>query len=468
MRPFYIYKIISSGKLLGYRCLRRVMSTVRDGTETLPPPKLVLHFDVNETIMIGDPAGGDTFEDSLNKIICKSAFVLKSSIVAGMPTQWRDGSPIVCGGAAAASQASADSNTKESASANECDAPDLYTGWEWPEGTVPFYRAGRRAKMCAQTFTEAGNPGEAYRPLFHKLEKALRWPKGNMENKCDNELKRKSAEPPSKLCHDGVHHFLVPAFFRTICELANRGRPFGVVIRTFGTDADRVVDALEAFAEGFHLDRFSPVVPEMSVAGNRATPGCPQMETNVGDNVAYQSSCWKGSYAKDGTFHLQSYGGTDTSSCRRQSINDEDTIVRILYGIPGDISCAVCTDDYDWWRNHGYKPSAGKPLWIDYGCMSNPELASRPPYLPIFFDDNIHNDPCDSIVAVRSKALNRDDGGNMKYEPMSGKETLQQQGVHLVRVPTVEPILNQNWFLEQIDLCEAAWSARMTKLRSMK
>ncbi len=32
------------------------------------PPKLVLHFDVNETILVGDDAGGDTFDDCLNKV----------------------------------------------------------------------------------------------------------------------------------------------------------------------------------------------------------------------------------------------------------------------------------------------------------------------------------------------------------------------------------------------------------------
>ncbi len=37
--------------------------------------RLVLHFDVNETIMVGDPAGGDSFEESLNKIVSKSAIV---------------------------------------------------------------------------------------------------------------------------------------------------------------------------------------------------------------------------------------------------------------------------------------------------------------------------------------------------------------------------------------------------------
>ena len=32
------------------------------------PRKLVLHFDINETILIGDDAGGDTVEDCLNKV----------------------------------------------------------------------------------------------------------------------------------------------------------------------------------------------------------------------------------------------------------------------------------------------------------------------------------------------------------------------------------------------------------------
>ncbi|KAL3822622.1 hypothetical protein ACHAXA_006407 [Cyclostephanos tholiformis] len=43
------------------------------------PPHLFLHFDINETILVGDVAGGDTLEDCLNKIIAKCAFVSSSS-----------------------------------------------------------------------------------------------------------------------------------------------------------------------------------------------------------------------------------------------------------------------------------------------------------------------------------------------------------------------------------------------------
>ena len=64
--------------------------------------RVVLHFDVNETIMVGDPAGGDSFEESLNKCLAKVAFVKavppeeqKGSGGGQWPQwAWHDGSPL--------------------------------------------------------------------------------------------------------------------------------------------------------------------------------------------------------------------------------------------------------------------------------------------------------------------------------------------------------------------------------------
>jgi hypothetical protein len=63
----------------------------------------------------------------------------------------------------------------------------------------------------------------------------------------------------------------------------------------------------------------------------------------------------------------------------------------------------------------------------------------------IFFDDNIHNIASDSIVAVRRRATSSE-----AYRALSGEETLSLQARHLVRTPTVEPILNKQWFLQQV------------------
>ena len=53
-------------------------------------PRLVLHFDVNETIMVADPAGGDSFEDVLNKMLAKTAFVRRKD-GASLHDEWKDG-----------------------------------------------------------------------------------------------------------------------------------------------------------------------------------------------------------------------------------------------------------------------------------------------------------------------------------------------------------------------------------------
>jgi hypothetical protein len=56
-----------------------------------------------------------------------------------------------------------------------------------------------------------------------------------------------------RLCHDGVHHFLLPAFFCTLTALRGQQREVSIVIRTFVTDAPAVVGAMAAFAYGRYL-----------------------------------------------------------------------------------------------------------------------------------------------------------------------------------------------------------------------
>ena len=77
--------------------------------------------------------------------------------------------------------------------------------------------------------------------------------------------------------------------------------------------------------------------------------------------------------------------------------------------------------------------------------------ASAPPQLlhPIFFDDNIHNDAEDSIVSVRVSERPGD-----AYRPISGEAIRRLQGIALVRVPTLEPVLHRGWFLGRIQDAE--------------
>ena len=172
-------------------------TTIRPVCRSVLPSmaRLVLHFDVNETIMVGDPAGGDSFEESLNKIISKSAVVrcvpIAEQAGGGRWPDWRwhDGSPL---------------DPEVRAMQGLTQPPPLLEGFEFdqqPEGCVSFYKADELKRAFAKRFTADG-PGVIYRALYEQLERALR---------CDPMDKR--------LCHDGRHHFLLPAFFHTLSAL---------------------------------------------------------------------------------------------------------------------------------------------------------------------------------------------------------------------------------------------------------
>jgi hypothetical protein len=58
---------------------------------------------------------------------------------------------------------------------------------------------------------------------------------------------------------------------------------------------------------------------------------------------------------------------------------------------------------------------------------------------------------------VRARATRRD-----AFAPLSGAATCRLQGIHLVRVPTLEPILRRDYFLKRIASCERERAARFS------
>ena len=155
---------------------------------------LVLHFDLNETILVTDPAGGDTFNNVLNKCIAKNVFI-KAGVVPDLAQK-----PEFEGGVA-----------------------KLDTSWRKNGEFTRFYQSPYRKQ--GKLFTEAGQHGESMRPFYAQLQQQLVWPG--------------EACPPLSL--DG-NHFILPAFFKTVEQLHAQGRKFRVVIRTFGSDLDDVAE----------------------------------------------------------------------------------------------------------------------------------------------------------------------------------------------------------------------------------
>jgi len=357
--------------------------------------------------MVGDPAGGDTFEDCLNKMLCKNAFIRKKIPAAegkfGGWT-WHNGIALL----EACQKAPAEA------------PPAVLTNWDIKPGCMAMYKSPFK-KEFAKSFTAPASPGRIYRKQYEQLEKALRVTPIQGEDAVD-----------SRISHDGVHHFLIPAFFHTLAQLSQLRRNFRVVIRTFGTDGKKVAEAINAWAEGRH-----PLYPGQYF---------PTFKVNVTQDL------WLGEYKTDGSFGMEQgertsadVKGKPTSGA--QKLNETECVSLLN---TGKSKVLVLSDDYFWWKNHGYVPSSGKPLWLDW----NDSKCHH-----IFFDDNIHNDPNDSIVSVR---LRREKSSG--FQALTGESIRLLQERVLVRVPTVEPVLKQDWFLRKIEICER----NMVNLRASK
>ncbi len=356
------------------------------------PTRLILHFDINETILLGDDAGGDSRHDSLQKMIAKSAFCqLPSSSTAwedtlqATPTHWWDGQPF----------------------GQETSIPPLYTGWEWPPGCCPYYRTSYKER--SKGFVDHNHDGHIYKPVLDACEEALR------KNSADNHI--------------------LPAFYHTLEHLIGTKEPFRIIFRTFGSDIDDIAQIVTDFAQGRHPDY----------------PHIQYSDLELPKERLYQGR-WK-------CFGSEESGCKETSSDYIYELwnADETNVVAsgdaaILDLLSRHTICGI-RDDYPFWKKNGWDPTAGKPVWIPKYDLSTDQ---KPYKHHLFFDDNIHNLSHDGIACVRRQMNDGTfctlDGATMHQE---------SQGVHLIRVPTIEPVLNPNWFVEQIHLARDRLQQRL-------
>jgi hypothetical protein len=363
-------------------------NTSSDGNEKKKiPTRLVLHLDINETILLGDDAGGDSRHDSVQKMIAKSAFCQLPNTDTSTswedtqqaePTRWWDGQVM----------------------GQETSIPPLYTGWTWPSGCCPYYRTGY--KKISKQFVEQHH-GKIYQPVLDECERQL----------------AKS---------DGSSH-LLPAFYQTLnylIQLHEKERsednkiPITLVFRTFGSDIDEIASLLTKFAQ---------------------ESKCPWLE--LPPEKLYQGR-WK--ELEDGSVTYQLWNPEETEIVA----SGDGEILQLLdkgsvFGI---------RDDYNYWKANEWYPTAGKPVWIPtyrkQSCFSH----------HLMFDDNIHNLANDGIACVRKQ---KDSDGSFVTVGSTIMHE-ESEGIHLVRVPTIEPVLNPNWFVEKIETATKLLQERITSI----
>ena len=171
-------------------------------------PRLILHFDVNETIILEDAAGGDTRSDCVNKCIAKSLYLRSTN------------PPVLLNG---------ENLTDLTSPLSIEDAmKSIHTSFEAIPGATSYYKSPLKPNVRNWDLHPHGK-------LLVKLRESV-----------SNKMKS---------------HFILPAFFTTVVELTRQKREFSIVIRTFGSDLGDIFTAISSFAKGEH-----PQFPEFQDA----------------------------------------------------------------------------------------------------------------------------------------------------------------------------------------------------------
>eukprot|EP00929_Paragymnodinium_shiwhaense_P016115 TRINITY_DN124306_c0_g1_i1.p1 TRINITY_DN124306_c0_g1~~TRINITY_DN124306_c0_g1_i1.p1 ORF type:complete len:628 (+),score=119.38 TRINITY_DN124306_c0_g1_i1:66-1949(+) len=399
-------------------------------------PHLVLHFDVNQTVLMIDSITKSSSGDMLNEVIANASWGRLSEETGSDGTK----------------QMRWELMTSEPTL--QAPSTDLKTYTQFVVQTKP--KNERRSTI--RSFTKPGQPGEALASHVERLEAALRLPPDVLADSTLEDLERLGLE--------SGNHLLLRSFMHALRELKKAGRSFSVVFRTFGCDLGKIADEFNALCEDRH-PLFSSCSSPKNVVRLDGKDGLPDMRMDLSSGghgsgtfirnpeTGEVSLVW-GSLEQPSPEQVTG-GKAEEFYAERGvkvniisgSVNARESLKSLLHE-RGSGRCIALRDYYPAWEAAGRKASAGKPLFLESRDTS---------VLQIFFDDHIlPNDAC--IIDVR----HADDlHASQRAPPPVGSVF----GTHLIRAEPLRSILDTDYFLGAIAAAEKRWHQAWDRRRSL-
>lgn len=339
--------------------------------------KLVLHFDINKTIVPVDTATGETVEASLN--------VYMSGLAWGRETAgvWEK-------------------------------TDEILSSSPGPQANVSFYKFEERRLLREKSMDRAAfrihltsftdrPQGIAFKPYFNTLLSKLHW-----KLPYNEELHESITVPGTR---EDRYHFILPAFYRLLTELTENGRDFSVILRSYGSDCDSVINSIKSSIKN----------------------GMPYCQKLHGLQDKVHDTVYKITRESDKTFALAPCQGEnfhDILCCTDEEMYDKLSKYQGIVAVK---------DDMKIWYLNNFDPDKGKPIWID---------ETDPDTHHIFFDDNIRPGHEDSIVNIRLKTSEHG------FENVQRSEEVTLVNRNIVPVIFSDAILNEDYFVNKVGECE--------------
>jgi hypothetical protein len=366
-------------------------------------PKLIIHLDVNGTIMPADPIKSKHVKSMLNIHLSKQAFVRRVEEEESNQFVWWDGSPFQKG-----VQPPLLPQYRYTCHIREHYKDEGHVHQYPVDDSISLEDFNSVHNIKCDNFTSQSLPGSVYKSELLNLMDTLEWKHEGIEP-CIVETLTLPVTEGRRM------NIFVPAFLELLRHLNAEGQEFILVIRTFGSDVPRLMPAFELISQGLH--------PDLPV------PNCVSSPSIIGSLERSPNS--------DGDPFVLEYKSKDENESI-VSIKGSDSIVSFLEGLPSK-SVVMINDDYDTWRDNMFSPMFGKPVWLDMDRISSVRH--------LLFDDNVNIDPTDSIACVWLK-----DEANRVWKPLpldtqAGKATI---GTVLLQASLYFAILKKDSFVSEL------------------
>ncbi|KAL6076129.1 DM10 domain-containing protein [Balamuthia mandrillaris] len=391
-------------------------------------PRLVLHFDVNKTLLMADAAEGKDLDQCLNNFLADTCF---GRVVEEDGEQKRYRWEAVS------------------------DEPKVGPA---PPGLLSYFHFvekhatnKQQHKQMRDTFTHIGQPGRKYSSFLLRLkQKLLLKPQKEQEREEEEEEEEQR------------YHVIVPSFYRLLRHLKETERSFTLVFRTFGEDLPKLQKEFNAFCEG--QAGIYPGIDEYRITDE--SKGCFFRNGPKSQDTHLILGTWEP--VPDIQLGLQFYHEGDEKEDdegRRKVL----TGFRSVWELTNDPSVKILAfrDYYRWWAMMGEKHWSGKPFVLHQNKKTQKallveaetkrgeegeETAVGDLVHHIFFDDNVwipgYQEKGNNIVDIRDLETG---------ETICPIESLD---VHIVRVEPMLAIQDENYFITCLEKCEENFALR--------
>lgn len=384
---------------------------------------VVLHFDLNRTILMSDAAGGRTMENTVDYLLSECTW---GYVNPHRPSEW------IC----------VPDVTNHS-------RPTLLTYKQFVDEAYPYQSLAtaevqdidqikalnqitKKNRLMLQSAFTGGKdaPGQSVRDSFKEVMQKLHFPLQE-QREAANELAATMPTSSLQEAWSKGRYYLLPSFLQFLAFLASpdvteQELDVKLIFRTFGDDIEWVAKELELLVNGQHPVGLPPLPDRFRL---QLEPSACRVATFYRDGFeANGTALALGTLLK---VPFPSNEGADrfyaALSPQIQVIRGFQSIHETLNNMLQGATILALRDYYEWWSAHAEEGQYGKLLLIE-------EMAQKEGDVTIFFDDHIetHRSHIVDVRTVRSGA------------PVDFK---QSRGTYLERVEPFAAITDPNYYI---------------------